>query len=73
MLVWEANFQIPRSGTQAKYVFLFAEIENTSATLKFYSEDNKTNLLWEETIDVPNSITDIYSYIKSLEKYNQYQ
>jgi hypothetical protein len=72
MLVWPANFQIPNSGTQSAFVFLFAEVEGNIATLNFYSEETRTNLLWSEELEYTSN-EEIYTYILSLEKYKEYK
>lgn len=73
MLVWEANFQIPNSGTQSRYVFLIADKSEETTILSFYSDEDGKNLLWSEEIDVPNSVVNVYDYLLSLEKYQSYQ
>lgn len=73
MLVWNANFQIPNSGVQSAFVFLFAEKIDNKTNLSFYSDENRKNLMWEEELDFSGKVEDIYDYILTLEKYQQYK
>lgn len=73
MLVWNANFQIPNSGVQAAFVYLFAEKEEDKLKLSFYSNNENTQVMWEEKIDFIGNDENIYDYILSLEKYQQYK
>ncbi len=73
MLKWNANFQIPNSGTQSAWVYLSAEVSETSATLNFYSDDTKTNLIFKKDIDYRAEYGDIYTYILTLADYEHYE
>lgn len=73
MLIWNSNFQIPNSGVQAANVYMFAELDLNILKLSFYSDSNRANILWTEELEVYDTIDDIYDYILSLEKYNQYK
>lgn len=73
MLVWNANFQIPNSGVQAAFVYMLAEKSEDKIILSFFSDENKTQLLFNEEIEALNQNLEIYDYILTLEKYQQYK
>lgn len=73
MLVWEANFQIPNSGIQSKYVFLTAEKTESSTILYFYSDESCINLLWNEETNIPDDVKNIYEYLLTMEEYKNYK
>jgi hypothetical protein len=74
MLSWKANFQIPNSGYQSEYVFLYAELNADTIDLQFYSDIEKCNLMWAESIKyIPSSEIDVYDYVLLQEKYKNYK
>lgn len=73
MLKWNANFQIPNSGTQAACVYLYADINESLATLSFYADDTKTNLIFKKDIEYKAEYGDIYAYILTLAEYEHYE
>ena len=73
MLVWEANFQIQNSGIQAAIVYVVIEPLCGVLLLTFYSDKNRSTLLWEETLEISEPIEDPYAYVLSLEKFSCYK
>jgi hypothetical protein len=73
MLRWNANFQIPNSGTQSAWVYLYADTDESIATLSFYPEDTKTNLIFKKDIEYKAEYGDIYTYLLTLAEYEHYE
>lgn len=68
MIYWNANFQIPNSGWQAADVYVFINEENN---IEFYSDKQKTNLLFTKELIFPN-VVDKYEYLLSLKEFEYY-
>lgn len=69
MIKWEANFQIPNSGVQAREVY--AEVESDNSTVNFYADKEKTLSLFVKNYTIPKSM-DPYEYLLGLEEFSNY-
>lgn len=67
MLYWNANFQIPNSGTQCRDVYIIVD----GNEIKYYSEKELVNNFLSETENFPSNVN-VYDYLLTLEKFNQY-
>lgn len=72
MLYWNANFQIPNSGAQAADVYVVASEENDRIKATFYSDSILSNVLFIKEYDMPEDVEDFYSYLLSLDEYQNY-
>lgn len=73
MLKWNAKFQIPNSGIQVDWIFLYADITDSGNDLLFYSDADKQHLLYQKTIDFIDPNMDVYDFLLSLEEYKNYE
>ena len=73
MLRWNAKFQIPNSGIQVDWVFLYASVGDLTTDLLFYSDIDRQHLLFQKTIDFIETDMDVYDFLLSLDEYNNYE
>lgn len=69
MLYWNANFQIPNSGVQAKDVYAIATLED-KLIVKFYADIEQKTFLFQREYNLISG--DPYQYLLSLEEYSNY-
>ena len=69
-LHWQANFQIPNSGTQARDVYVF--IEEDGKTVKLYGNLEKDIFVSEKVYEFPDNV-DPYDYLLSLDEFANYE
>jgi hypothetical protein len=70
MLRWEANFQIPNSGVQAKEVY--AVVDKDRKTIKFYADRENLIHIFDKSYDIPTGV-DSYGYLLSLDEFKEYE
>lgn len=74
MLVWDANFNVPNSGTQVATVYAFAgEVVDGSCAVKFYGDEDQTIYLFEESFSVSEDSDDVYGDLLDLEYFSLYR
>lgn len=72
MLHWNANFQIPNSGVQAADVYVVATEEDGVLKATSYSDVYLSNMIYVKEYDLPENVDDVYSYLLSLDEYQNY-
>lgn len=70
MIRWEANFQIPNSGTQTKEVFVIVDEDNR--TVKFYGDREQRIHIMDKQYMIPFGMNP-YQYLLSLDEFKEYE